>query len=101
METNKVIIKIHDKNIKDWYEDYEIKINSINGYDTIYRRIFYEKGYMKRVVIGFTAEERDLASNSIKLLNELTFAALEYGYKSCEKGHNLDKTIMDFKLLNR
>jgi polyphosphate kinase 2 (PPK2 family) len=62
---NKVITKVHSENVKDWYEDSEIKINPINGYHSIFRRIFYEKGYVKRIVIGFTKEEREIASNLI------------------------------------
>lgn len=78
---SKVITKVHGNNLQDWYEDYEIKINPINGYDTIYRRLFYEKGYIKRVVIGFTAEERDLAYNSLSISNELSVVKKSFWYK--------------------
>ena len=78
---DKVITKIHSKNVLDWYEDYEIKINPINGHSTIYRRLFYEKCYLKRLVIGFTPEERDLASNSIQVLNELNVIKQSFWYK--------------------
>jgi hypothetical protein len=78
---NKVVTKVHGENSQDWYEDYEIKINSINGYDTIYRRILYEKGYVKRIVIGFTAEERDLAYNSLSVSNELNKVKKSFWYK--------------------
>jgi hypothetical protein len=81
MNTTKVITKTHENNIVDWYEDYEININSINGYSTIYRRLVYERGYVKRVVIGFTPYERDLAYNSLYVLDELKGIKESFWYR--------------------
>ena len=81
MEKNKVITKVHSEHVLDWYEDSEIKINWINGYDTIYHRFFYEKGLCKRIVIGFTPEERDLASEALQLKKEFDVVKKSFWYK--------------------
>jgi len=57
---------------QDWHEDAEIILqHGINGHGAIFRRIYYENGYAKRFVIGFTPEERKLASVAPEMLKAL------------------------------